>query len=199
MELKTVQFDYFEAYSRKHITFFPAGSEYRWLEHVWNKMIELHLASYTNEIGRHLVIVRFLGLYEQIIIFICLVFNQKHSIAFDEAFKELGISPLRLGQMTGPDHEIETGDEHQLNRSALRFLVKGQRGTVYNAIFRIFGGESGVLLSLLLLPRSDLDYENFDDLYEQYAPVMRHYPLAPDTMKKISVFSSKSSSSPLLF
>ncbi|KMQ49669.1 hypothetical protein CHISP_3419 [Chitinispirillum alkaliphilum] len=183
---KTVGFEKFEVFAREHMSFFPSGSELQWLRYVWSQMIQLNMASYTNEIGRHLVFLRFLSLYEQMSCFVCLTFAKKRPFPAAEAMEKLKLSDFRLGQMAGLDHDIETENEESLLDSGLRSLVREQRSSVYNAIFRIFGGESGLLVSLLLLPRESLNFFDFDQLYEAYAPDLLDYPAASQPAKKVS-------------
>ncbi|MDG5813663.1 hypothetical protein QA601_01095 [Chitinispirillales bacterium ANBcel5] len=181
---KTILFDELEQFACEHACHFPSGSETAWLNFVWSQFVMMNQASYSNEIGRHIVLTRFLSLMDQINDFVCIAFSKKQPFPYKEAIEKLPVSTFRLGQMVGTDHKIFSGDEEELNRSALRHLLDLERPNTYNLIFRIFGGDSGLVVSLFILPQQGLDYNSFEELYEKYSPAV------------LKMFELQSSSSP---
>lgn len=117
-----------------------------WAKEAWRILTEAGLTSYSSEIDRVRVAMRFLGLAG--------LFADFYQIAFTDGFEPqyldlcngLEITPFRLGQLVGEDSEWSF-EEEDLD-SLLQSLANDSRKEIYLALTSGFGGLSGLFISL---------------------------------------------------
>lgn len=115
-----------------------------WAKKAWRGIINEGLASYKNEIEKHLVLIRLLTL--------ATIYKEFYSITLDESFdleseyydwvEHIEISSFRMGQIVGNDFEIDLEDyDNELLDRAIIHLINESKYEVFVAIIKEFGNE----------------------------------------------------------
>jgi hypothetical protein len=124
-----------------------SSKEIDWANTAWIALGRSGLTGYSDEVQKTLVLVRFLTLG--------MLFREFCELARDEVFEPdmsewtdvLEISPIRLGQILGPDALNEPDDQLDL-QTAINELTDQHRAEVTSALLKSFGNESALFLSL---------------------------------------------------
>jgi Putative DNA-binding domain len=146
--------------------------ELKWAEDAWSKLDLEGLTSYTNELDKHIVLIRFLALGTLYYEFCQFAFEEMSNIDYYSWAKaldseDLFLSLFRLGQLLGssymPVEEIyDSSAEQSLLPDFIGSLVEQQRAIVVAALVKSFGSASLLFAHLWLSPNT-LDHENEDD------------------------------------
>lgn len=138
--------------------------ELNWAREAWSRLCERGLTHYTDEVSKTEVKIRFLalaGLYHD---FCYVGWDEMSYPMYLLWIDEIGITGVRLGQLLGPEEELEGEEEDDLKYFAARKLIARARPTVFAALLQAYGGTSGLLVSLWnslkTHDRADCEYDD---------------------------------------
>ena len=117
------------------------GGELDWAKDVWERAVAAGIASYSNEIERHRVAVLFLGFAGLYRDFCSVAWEESDAPYYSYWSGELGLDDFVLGQLIGPDPDIE-------ENSALNQLVNASRPQVVGLLKQLFGNTNSLFISL---------------------------------------------------
>jgi hypothetical protein len=164
METKTYTWE--EASSLfEYFCILMANPEMRWFEKVWKGFISDGKASYFNDIEKHWVIARIVTIGTMYLEFGYKAWNESfdfESIVTELKHEEGFFDLVRLGNMADPKMLSEF-DDSDLFVEALTDLVDKCRGEVYEQLCKIFGGVSGLFVSLWLCPNDEIKVGEYEE------------------------------------
>ena len=159
------------------------NDHHKWAEYAWNKLIDTGLASYVDEIDRHIVLIRLMTLGAMYKEFCYLVFDEYFSVeevAQDWLDDEEFFCPIRIWQLVGPDFyrhdDIGEREYDDLLAEALYELINSQRIKVYRALYKGFGDDWEIFISMLASgyvneePQEDFTKETWEKFGERIDP-----------------------------
>lgn len=132
--------------------------ELNWAKAAWKILETKGLTSYSNEIDKTWVHVRLMTLGTIYKEFCCQAFEECIEPDYYDWTEELQISPLRIGQLTGPEYDPETEEDHDLVEQAVKELVNNARRDVCKALKEGFGSDSMLFASLWMSPELDAEF-----------------------------------------
>lgn len=142
------------------------GEDLTWAENTWTALSETGLTTYSNEVERCQVALRFLALADLYYGFCSNYLGEFLEPEFLDWSSELPINAFRLGQLLGQDNELDDEwDADVLFQKALEILVS-QASTEIEPILRT--GLSGITKNFIALWRSSLAEEKNDPNDEEY-------------------------------
>lgn len=141
--------------------------ELKWAKKSWSGLVKQGLADYTNDIERHIVLIRLLTLANMYGKFCEKAFGESFYPCYSDWADTLDINYIRLGQLVGKDFDSEYFlDTDELFESAIEALIGDSKYKVFNALCKEFGNESMLFVGLWVTVQDDIqDYE--DDEYEE--------------------------------
>jgi len=143
-----------------------SGSDLRWAEQTWRRLIAAGFCDYESEKGRHVVIGRFLAMAS--------IYRDWCSVAFEETHEDvptywiddLNVSSIVLGQIL-PDDELSE-DEDEARSEALQILLDRERPTVVTGLTKAYGSDADLFVALWRSVTSGND----DYAEEDYAEIL---------------------------
>lgn len=131
--------------------------ELNWAKAAWNGLQKKGLTAYASEIEKALVLVRLITL--------ATIYREFCEVAWEEVFEpehsiwadELGISPVRVGQLLGSNQMVDDSDDSDLLETGLAHLIDQNRPEIYKALAAHFGGRTGIFVSLWKIVEFDED------------------------------------------
>ena len=131
----------------------------QWLLDAWGQLVEAGLASYRDDLERHLVIIRLITLawmYHHFKLKVHFGFEEAwmwSNVDFFEMRNNFGISAFRMGQLAQPDRHLDriftydTNDD-ELVDSMMPIIVQQQRPFLFNALVDAYGSVAELFDSL---------------------------------------------------
>jgi hypothetical protein len=142
------------------------GSEVEWAKAAWQALERKGLSKYTDEVGRTMVLIRFVALAEMYREF-CHTsgLEQMDLPPYDDWAGDLEISSFRLGQLVGIEFgALREASDCALREEALRQLVNQVRREVFDALVaRFFGSTWSLFASLWVTQQAGVDFANLDE------------------------------------
>ena len=125
-ELRTIQWQEVSENADSLFRVWTDGRELQWAQKSWQALSKLGLTSYTNQVERTFVTIRFIALADIYRNFCDLAFDEAHEPEYTAWADEMNLDIFRVAQCIGPQFECDEGtDTEDLFDQALCALVKG--------------------------------------------------------------------------
>jgi hypothetical protein len=154
-ETRTLEWPDIEPAAREAFSIWVGQPELHWARQAWNLIVRAGLASYSGELERCRVGIRFLALGALYHDFCRIAWDESVPPEYEEWAGELEITPFRVGQLVGEQPDWDDDVDEQIE-DALRFLANSERSRIFRALCDGFGGTSALFVSLWRSSRDPL-------------------------------------------
>lgn len=139
--------------------------ELAWAEHAWGHLAAAGLTSFESDVERHRVMVRLLVLPSFYRDWTARVDQEPRENVYSYWAETLELRAFSLGQLLGPEIEVEAETEFGQIGAALDHLVPAQQEEVARALIHGFGCEEELFLSLWRIRHRAPDPHNPEDSF----------------------------------
>jgi hypothetical protein len=131
--------------------------ELNWAKKSWNGLVKQGLTNYSNDIERHVVLIRLLALANMYGLFCEKAFEESFDPYYPDWVELLQINPIRIGQLIDKNFEEEYYmDTDDLLNSSIEDLICDCKHNVFNALCKEFGNESILFVALWVTVEHDI-------------------------------------------
>jgi phage protein U len=132
-----------------------------WVEKAWGGIVKNGLADYRDDLELHSVYIRLFSIVVLYGEFCSMTMEETFSPDFNEWMDNAELSPIRIGQMVGPSHNLDEFDTYNLIESSISTLTEKAKREVLISLIKEFGDINLLFVGLWLT------YENLEEDIEQ--------------------------------
>jgi hypothetical protein len=165
-DLDKLSWDEIEAAVEEDFELWIGPLEVQWIKLAWSTLAESGATSFSTQIERTQVVIRFLALVSIYRDFCWVAWQSRCEVDYYEWAEALESSPFRVGQLVGLGTNVDDESDYIALSEALEDLAHKAREWVLQALLRGFGGRVKLFISLWDSQVSDHISSPMQDPYE---------------------------------